>query len=50
MEDKTQITVRDVPVELRDQIKEIADQERRSMNGQILVALEEHVAQVRSAK
>ncbi|MBE9168016.1 Arc family DNA-binding protein [Pleurocapsales cyanobacterium LEGE 06147] len=41
----TNLSLRDVPDELYQKIKEIADRERRSINQQILVLLEQSVQQ-----
>ncbi|PIG92862.1 Arc family DNA-binding protein [Gloeocapsopsis sp. IPPAS B-1203] len=42
------LSLRDVPEELYQRIKEIADQERRSVNQQIIVLLEQSLQQKRS--
>lgn len=39
------LSLRDVPEDLYQQIKKIADQERRSVNQQIIVLLEQSVQQ-----
>jgi hypothetical protein len=40
----TAISIKDIPIALRDEIKALADKERRSMAQQIIIAIEEHVA------
>ena len=44
------LSLRDVPDYLYQQIKEIADQERRSVNQQIVVLLERSVQQLKRPK
>jgi hypothetical protein len=48
-DDMKALTIR-LPVHLLDQMKEAAKQNNRSLNGEILTAMEEHIKKQRKSK